>query len=270
MDHEPTQALNTDGISIASLDTPIPDTNIGYRMLQKLGWTEGRGLGREESGRTEPVRGGESAGLRFGVGKAEEDSLYTSEENITRRKLETEAQLEETEEQARQREMKAEHQEKIKEVVKEEMSTFYCELCNKQYKTAMELETHLSSYDHHHKKRLQEMKQMQSERTKGERQKREKKRLEKEMAQMAERCKRARQQAEQSLQGGSAGGGGPAAAAAVPAPVPEQRQAMAFSLGGGARRGGMATRGARGGGRGAPGPKPGLAAFALDSDSDEQ
>lgn len=26
------------------------------------------------------------------------------------------------------------------------------QLCNKQYKTAMELETHLSSYDHHHKK----------------------------------------------------------------------------------------------------------------------
>lgn len=28
----------------------------------------------------------------------------------------------------------------------------YPQLCHKQYKTAMELETHLSSYDHHHKK----------------------------------------------------------------------------------------------------------------------
>jgi hypothetical protein len=26
------------------------------------------------------------------------------------------------------------------------------QLCNKQYNTAMEIENHLSSYDHHHKK----------------------------------------------------------------------------------------------------------------------
>ena len=29
---------------------------------------------------------------------------------------------------------------------------FHCELCNKQYASATEIETHLSSYDHHHKK----------------------------------------------------------------------------------------------------------------------
>ena len=30
--------------------------------------------------------------------------------------------------------------------------TYYCELCNKQYTKISEYETHLSSYDHHHKK----------------------------------------------------------------------------------------------------------------------
>lgn len=43
---------------------------------------------------------------RFGVGKAEQDSFFTSEENVTRKKLESEAQLEETEEETRIREVR--------------------------------------------------------------------------------------------------------------------------------------------------------------------
>jgi hypothetical protein len=84
--------------------------------------------------------------------------------------------------------------------------------CHKQYKTATEMEVHLSSYDHHHKKvgvpdnsqsllghllclcsqfrevcavqRLVEMKQMNAERTRGEREKKERKRQEKEAARL--------------------------------------------------------------------------------------
>ena len=46
----------------------------------------------------------------------------------------------------------AERTERIKQDVKEIQKVFYCELCNKQYKLASEFETHLSSYDHNHKK----------------------------------------------------------------------------------------------------------------------
>lgn len=35
--------------------------------------------------------------------------------------------------------------------------TYKCELCNKQYSKTSELEEHLNSYDHHHKKRLKEL-----------------------------------------------------------------------------------------------------------------
>ncbi len=38
----------------ASLDTPIGAENIGNQMLQKMGWKEGTGLGRQ--GIVEPIR----------------------------------------------------------------------------------------------------------------------------------------------------------------------------------------------------------------------
>lgn len=35
---------------------PIPDTNMGSRMLQSMGWSPGMGLGPEGRGMTEPIR----------------------------------------------------------------------------------------------------------------------------------------------------------------------------------------------------------------------
>lgn len=46
----------------------------------------------------------------------------------------------------------AEREQKIQTEVKEIRKVFFCELCNKQYKLAMEFEAHLSSYDHNHRK----------------------------------------------------------------------------------------------------------------------
>lgn len=58
------------------------------------------------------------------------------------------------------------------------------QVCCKQYKSIAELEEHLSSYDHHHRKRLQEMKQMELERTRDSRSKKESKRQAKEQARL--------------------------------------------------------------------------------------
>lgn len=46
----------------------------------------------------------------------------------------------------------AEREQKIQTEVKEIKKVFFCDLCNKQYKLAMEFESHLSSYDHNHRK----------------------------------------------------------------------------------------------------------------------
>lgn len=61
------------------------------------------------AGIREPVRGGVEAGLRLGVGKAEEDSFYTAAENIVRKRLEVEVQAEEDEARARRREVAPVH-----------------------------------------------------------------------------------------------------------------------------------------------------------------
>ena len=48
--------------------SPIPDTNLGSRMMQTMGWNPGTGLGPEGRGITEPVRATlrpKGAGLGF-------------------------------------------------------------------------------------------------------------------------------------------------------------------------------------------------------------
>lgn len=66
------------------------------------------------------------------------------------------------------------------------------QVCSKQYSSASEMDVHLSSYDHHHKKRLIEMRNDENERTRGERNKRERKRQEKEMLRLNEQIQKAR------------------------------------------------------------------------------
>jgi hypothetical protein len=57
----------------------------------------------------------------------------------------------------RQRESELDRQQTIAAALKQETSAFYCEICDKQYVKITEWENHLSSYDHHHKKRFMEM-----------------------------------------------------------------------------------------------------------------
>ncbi|KAF3779120.1 G patch domain-containing protein 8 [Nymphaea thermarum] len=98
--HRPTENLDIDNIEQASLDTQLTSSNIGFRLLQKMGW-KGKGLGKDEQGIVEPIR----AGIRdpkLGVGKQEQDDFFTAEENVQRKKLEVE--IEETEEHVKKRE----------------------------------------------------------------------------------------------------------------------------------------------------------------------
>ncbi|PWA56887.1 D111/G-patch domain-containing protein [Artemisia annua] len=95
-----TENVDLDHVEQASLDTQLPSSNVGFRLLQKMGW-KGKGLGKNEQGITEPIKSG-IRDAKLGLGKQEEDDFFTAEENIQRKKLDIE--LEETEEVAKKRE----------------------------------------------------------------------------------------------------------------------------------------------------------------------
>ncbi|VDD81291.1 unnamed protein product [Mesocestoides corti] len=66
----PVPVSQTGIATTASVITPIDETNVGARLLAKMGWSRGEGLGREKGGISEPIsasmRLDQRAGLGFG------------------------------------------------------------------------------------------------------------------------------------------------------------------------------------------------------------
>ncbi|KAJ8658449.1 hypothetical protein O0I10_005802 [Lichtheimia ornata] len=187
---EITGYIDYDKTHHVSMETHIPESNVGYRLLQKMGWREGQGLGSTGQGRVDPVRIDVKEDV-IGIGKAQEEQAYHVSSTAKRKALGSEKQLEETAEERQQRESKAEKQQLIAEELKQVKRAFYCELCDKQYSKIAEYEQHLQSYDHHHKKRFKDMKEStrksgfaRSEQDK--RRERERKREERELKRMHE------------------------------------------------------------------------------------
>ncbi|KAJ3148386.1 hypothetical protein HDU89_004716 [Geranomyces variabilis] len=140
-----------------TMDSHLPDTNVGYQLLLKMGWKRGTGLGATGEGRVDPVRiYVEEGGL--GLGKREQLNTYLTETTANRRMLASEVIAAETEDERLEREARAQRSSTIKEEIKAVTAAFYCSTCNKQYSKISEYETHLSSYDHNHVARLKDMK----------------------------------------------------------------------------------------------------------------
>ncbi|CAG8443543.1 13207_t:CDS:2 [Cetraspora pellucida] len=143
---------------MASMDIHLPESNVGYKLLTKMGWKAGQGLGSLQQGRKEPIRIDTKSDC-LGVGKLEEENFYHVVSTAKRKALDSEKIAEETEEERQQRQNKVQKQESIKKELEIINSAFYCALCDKQYTKITEYETHLSSYDHNHRKRFKEMKE---------------------------------------------------------------------------------------------------------------
>lgn len=49
INHRPTENVDLENVEQASLDTKLTSSNVGFRLLQKMGW-KGKGLGKDEQG----------------------------------------------------------------------------------------------------------------------------------------------------------------------------------------------------------------------------
>ncbi|EPS61467.1 hypothetical protein M569_13330, partial [Genlisea aurea] len=125
----------------------------------------------------------------------------------------------------------AEREHKIQSDVKEIRKVFFCELCNKQYKLAMEFEAHLSSYDHNHRNRFKQMKDMQGSSSRDDRQKREQQRQEREMAKFLQMADVHKQQQQQIHSDEPQNSGGSSTISATAVADQDQRKVLKFGFG---------------------------------------
>eukprot|EP00038_Savillea_parva_P010759 m.192574 g.192574 ORF g.192574 m.192574 type:complete len:516 (-) comp18678_c0_seq1:80-1627(-) len=154
--------LDTNSFATITTETPLDATNTGFQMLLKMGWKTGRGLGLRGQGRVDPVPVAQAYD-RLGLGKMDADLDMAKETTESRRLLDSERLQQVDEATAEELEAKwraaAEKKATIASDLKEVNSVFFCDVCRKQYKTPAEYDNHLSSYDHHHTKRLKDLRE---------------------------------------------------------------------------------------------------------------
>ena len=125
----------------SSSDTTIHSSNVGFKMLQKMGWKKEKGLGKEGKGITAPVEATTKT-LHVGIGKDEEWTKALNEVTKERKKLDLE--IEQTDVQVQQRRDNAERCDQIETDVKTMHKEFFCEICNKQYINVQEVSNSVS------------------------------------------------------------------------------------------------------------------------------
>jgi hypothetical protein len=132
---------------------------MGYRLVQKMGWKSGTGLGKDGQGRLEPV----PLALKddnMGLGRWTYEVEQAQDTTDKRRQMETEKEI--TSDLVEKYKAQAEKEDKLVETILEMNKSFYCDLCDKQYFKYSEYDNHLNSYDHHHRQRLKELKQWEA------------------------------------------------------------------------------------------------------------
>ncbi|KAG2686963.1 hypothetical protein I3760_09G031400 [Carya illinoinensis] len=71
--------------TLANVEAPIPQSNIGFKLLKQMGYTPGLALGKEKSGRAEPV-GFEIRRSRAGIGREDPHKEKRKKEEIVTEK----------------------------------------------------------------------------------------------------------------------------------------------------------------------------------------
>lgn len=71
--------------TLVNVEAPIPQSNIGFKLLKQMGYTPGSALGKEKSGRAEPV-GFEIRRSRAGIGREDPHKEKRKKEEIVTQK----------------------------------------------------------------------------------------------------------------------------------------------------------------------------------------
>ncbi|XP_065175898.1 G patch domain-containing protein 8-like [Sycon ciliatum] len=140
----------------ASLDVPIASDNKGYRLLTLMGWKSGCGLGKSNQGRTEPIP---LTNKQDGMGLGRMTVELTVAHDVTEKRRQLEIEKEDTPELIQRYMDNIEREQHIAESTADLRQTYYCESCDKQYKTYSEYDNHVNSYDHAHRLRLKELRE---------------------------------------------------------------------------------------------------------------
>jgi len=74
--------IQEDEQTLAKVEAPIPQSNIGFKLLKQMGYTPGSALGKQGSGRAEPV-GIEIRRSRAGIGLEDPHKEKKKREEIT-------------------------------------------------------------------------------------------------------------------------------------------------------------------------------------------
>ncbi|KAF5356335.1 hypothetical protein D9756_004252 [Leucocoprinus leucothites] len=161
VDHEDTiskydEFLRKPILEPVTVDTKIKSTNKGFALLAKMGWSEGQPLGLSGDGRVDPIPF-EIKQDTLGIGRATQEGTMAAEAVSTRRFLDSERQIQETEEQRRVREDEAARKAAVQDEISNTLRAFYCSLCDKQFQTVAQYDEHTNSYAHHHKARFRDM-----------------------------------------------------------------------------------------------------------------
>ncbi|KAJ3574529.1 hypothetical protein NP233_g1713 [Leucocoprinus birnbaumii] len=139
-----------------TVDTRINSSNIGFALLAKMGWSEGQPLGLSGDGRIDPIPF-ELKQDTLGIGRATQESMIAAEAVAARRVLDSERQIQETEEQRRAREDQVARKAAVQDEISNTLRAFYCSLCDKQFQNVAQYDEHTNSYAHHHKARFRDM-----------------------------------------------------------------------------------------------------------------
>ncbi|KZT36619.1 hypothetical protein SISSUDRAFT_1049660 [Sistotremastrum suecicum HHB10207 ss-3] len=141
---------------VIDIHTKIKETNKGFMLLAKLGWSAGQPLGLSPDARVDPIPFAMKADST-GLGKVSQDVRMIETTVAQRRVLDSERQRMESIEQKTFREAQAAQKAMLQTQISSTLKPFYCELCDKQFNNVVQYDEHTNSYAHAHKARAKDM-----------------------------------------------------------------------------------------------------------------